>query len=239
MSLLSPWYLLGILAVFIPLWLHLMWSRPKTRRFFSATLFLEPTQLPRKQKRRIEQFWLFILRCLILVSLAFAFSRPFLNKGLPPPLGPGNDQRQTIILIDRSASMRGDAWAEALAAVRGRISEMRFGDNIALAVYDRSLEQWVGFAPSPVWNENDLESRKNDLLGGLSTLSPSWHGTYTGRAVSEAVELLSSLEGTLDTGIRAQPEEPISLTREIVLISDFQEGSDFSDWWEGSLSEKK
>ena len=80
MSLLYPLLLAGIVAVALPILLHMIRRHTRERVTFSSLMFLRTT-LPRFRSRsRLEHMPLLILRCLILCLLAFAFARPFLAQ---------------------------------------------------------------------------------------------------------------------------------------------------------------
>src|SRR5689334_4179133 len=99
MSFLAPLFLIGGLAIAAPIIFHFIRRNPKDRIFWGSNIFLEPT-LPRvTTKKKIENWFLLMLRCLILLLLALGFSRPFLDKKINPILTavPG---KKIAILLD-------------------------------------------------------------------------------------------------------------------------------------------
>src|SRR5262245_28153173 len=113
MNFLSPWFLLGALAVAGPIVFHLIQRAIKERVPFSSLMFLRQSPPRTTRRRRIEHFWLLLLRCLCLCLLAAAFARPFFFQGSVLPSSP-DARQQTILLVDTSASMqREDLWARA------------------------------------------------------------------------------------------------------------------------------
>ena len=102
MSFLYPLFLAGITAISLPIILHMIRRHTRKRVTFSSLMFLRTTVPRFKNRSRLENLPLLILRCLILVLLALAFSRPFFLKpveGEPNPVG-----RRVVLLIDTSAS---------------------------------------------------------------------------------------------------------------------------------------
>ncbi len=115
MSFLAPLFLVGALAVGLPIFLHLIRRSSKEQMTFSSLMFLRPDP-PRLTKRsRLEHILLLLLRCLVICLLALAFARPFVQRttlaNQPPDTG-----HKIIVLVDTSASMRREGiWPAALA----------------------------------------------------------------------------------------------------------------------------
>ena len=107
MNFLAPWFLLGALAVAGPVLFHLIRRSARERMPFGSILFLRPTPPRAVRRRKLEHVALLLLRCLGVLLLAAGFARPFFPQGnaSPPPVGEG---RQTVVLLDTSASMRRD-----------------------------------------------------------------------------------------------------------------------------------
>src|ERR1041384_7613102 len=104
MSFLAPLFLLGGLAVTLPIVFHLIRRTSREKMPFSSLMFLQPFP-PRVTKRsRLENIWLLILRCIVLCLLAFAFARPYLQK--PASASADNSEMRTVLVVlDDSASM--------------------------------------------------------------------------------------------------------------------------------------
>ena len=81
MSFLTPWFLLGALAVAGPVLFHLIRRSARERMPFSSLLFLRPTPPRATRRRKLEHIALLLLRCLGLLLLAAGFARPFFPKG--------------------------------------------------------------------------------------------------------------------------------------------------------------
>src|SRR6266699_3048759 len=104
MSFLAPLFLLGALAVALPVVFHLIRRTTREKTVFSSLMFLMPTPPRVTRRSRLENIFLLILRCLVLCLLALGFARPFVQKPMvPDPAGAG---KKIIVLVDRSASMR-------------------------------------------------------------------------------------------------------------------------------------
>ena len=87
MSLLAPLYVLGALAVSLPVVFHLIRRTPRGRQAFSSLMFLSPSPPRLTRKSRLDQLLLLVLRGLALVLLALAFARPFLRQSAKLDVG--------------------------------------------------------------------------------------------------------------------------------------------------------
>ncbi len=205
MTWLFPFYLLGAAAVIAPILLHLRRRPPQDRVEFSSLLFLDAQTPVPVSKRRLENWLLLLLRCLALILLALMFARPFLRSESAATNLPNT---ATLILIDRSASMRrDDLWQRALDEAKRAANAAKITDRVALAVFDQKL--------TPLWTfEEDHSapaSRTTEFPARLATHAPSWGATHLDRALIDAISLFDS--------------NTTSLKKSILLITDLQEGT--------------
>src|SRR6476620_2268058 len=114
MSLLTPLYVLGLLAVSLPILFHLIRRTPRGEFNFSSLMFLSPSPPRLTRRSRLDNVLLLLLRGLVIGLLAIAFARPFLRQ--TDPAQATNAERQRVaIVVDTSASMRrGDLWTQAV-----------------------------------------------------------------------------------------------------------------------------
>lgn len=204
MTFLFPLYLLGALAIALPVYLHLRRQPPRDQVDFGSLMFLEKTPVPHSKRRvRVEDLLLLFLRCLALLLLALIFGRPFIReKNILSGVG-GKD---IVVLLDRSASMqREDVWEEAIGAVDQVVGRMGQDDRLALYVFDD--------APRPVFNREAWESwpageRAGRVKGILAGERPGWSGTDLGLALTAAADELSGIGGG------------------VTVVSDTQSGAD-------------
>jgi hypothetical protein len=136
MGVLAPWFLLGLTAVGLPLYLHLLRRNSSTPQPFSSLLFFEPRTLRSVRHRRLRYLLLLALRLALLILVALAFARPFINR----PVALAGTDRLQLLLIDRSFSMRAgsrleDAKGAALAVLArrgltGRAQVMAFSSRL-------------------------------------------------------------------------------------------------------------
>jgi len=75
MSLLAPWFLLGLAALFVPIVLHRFSHSEPDEYSFPSTRFLDATRPPVSRKRKLRYRTLFSLRSLFLLLLCLAGDR--------------------------------------------------------------------------------------------------------------------------------------------------------------------
>jgi len=102
---LDPLLLLGLLAVGIPLVIHLLDRRNPPRVPFAAVEFILRSQRKRAHRFRIRQLLLLLARMLLLAGLAFAFARPqWLTEA--PSLAAAGPPTATVVVLDDSLSLQ-------------------------------------------------------------------------------------------------------------------------------------
>ncbi len=212
MSFLTPLYLLGAAAIALPILFHMIRRTPRGRQLFSSVMFLEPSPPRITRRSRIENWLLLLLRAGAVCLLALAFARPFFrqqqNRMVDDP-----DSRQLVVLVDTSASMRREGlWDEAVTNVLLEIDDAAPIDEVCIVGFDNqprtlvSFDQWTGLEP---------QQRRETVRDTLDDVSPSWQATNLGRALVQAADLLEE----------AEARHVMPRAREIVLISDLQDGS--------------
>lgn len=138
MSFLSPWFLLGALAIAAPILLHLRRKDVAPAHDFSAVRFLRKAPYEQQRPRHLHDLLLLLLRVLALVLLALAFARPYLVGA------DGSASKTTLVAVDTSFSMGApgrferarEAAQKAVAAAPAgnRVGVVRFDDHATLVV---------------------------------------------------------------------------------------------------------
>lgn len=102
MGFFAPWFLAGLAAVSLPLWIHLLRQHKSEPRPFASLMFFERRTQSSVKHRRLR-FWLLLaLRLAMLVLLALLFANPYIMR----KFGAAGGQRLVLIGVDRSFSMR-------------------------------------------------------------------------------------------------------------------------------------
>jgi hypothetical protein len=211
MSFLAPLFLLGALAVALPVIFHLIRRTTRDRTVFSSLMFLSPTPPQLTRRSRLEHLLLLLLRCAVLCLLAAGFARPFIKKAFSN-LQSASAPRRVIVLVDDSASMRrGKLWSDARARAEAALRRAGPAGEVAVFTFDRQVHPVVTFAE---WKSLPVGERAAVATRRLSENGPGWYSTSLGQALVNAAESLADTDGRAASG-----------PREIVLISDLQEGS--------------
>lgn len=195
LSLLAPLFLTGLLALAVPILVHLTDRDRRDVERFPSLKFL--TRLPYRQtkRQRIRHPFLFALRVLALVLLVLAFSRPLLDGAAA--IAGGETGHESVIALDRSYSMGyGDTWARAVRRAREALAALPAGARVALVTFAETAE--LAVAPT---------TDRTGVSRALDELAPGSGGTRFAPALKLANEVLAD----------APPGE-----REVVLVSDFQ-----------------
>src|SRR4029078_11051101 len=102
MGFFSPWFLAGVVAVGLPVCLHLVKRHKTDPQPFPSLMFFEHREQSSVQHRRLDYILLFILRTLMLVLLGLLFASQYIcrltRKGAGTTL--------VVVAVDRSFSMR-------------------------------------------------------------------------------------------------------------------------------------
>jgi hypothetical protein len=220
---LAPLFLLGSLAVALPIIFHLIRRTTRQRTVFSSLMFLTPSPPRLTRRSRLEHLLLLVLRCAILCLLALGFARPFIKRATisEPPAGTG---RRLVVLLDTSASMRrANLWLDARARTESILRKTTPADQVALFSFDRRLQPLVSFEQ---WQATPVSERVNLALSKLTTLSPGWSSTQIGQALIAAAETLAESSPANPTLQNSNtPALQGLMPRQVVLISDLQAGS--------------
>jgi len=208
---LTPFFMIGGLAIAAPVIFHLVRKITRDKTAFSSLMFLLPSPPRLSQRHRLEHWLLLLLRCAALALLAIGFARPFLRQAPvddPTAVLP----RRIAILVDTSASLRREGlWDAARARVSDVLRRTGPTDQVAIYRFDQQASPLITFEE---WNRAAPGDRVALALGRVATLSPSWSGTHLGKALVTAAEALAEEEGKTAPG-----------PRQIVLVSDLQAGS--------------
>ena len=204
-DLLSPlfFYVMGSIGVLIPLVLHLIQSRRTVKVPFSTIRFLKLAQEKSSTRIKMENILLWIIRTLLLVTLALAFAMPMLrSKGAGKFLG--RSPRDVAIVIDASYSMdynlgRSTVWQKAIDTASSVIDGLGEQDRFCIYVARDHVEPVI----------EQLSSDKEEGLSRLKALELSQGSSQLAPAVMAANEALAEAEARRE--------------REIHIITDTQE----------------
>lgn len=179
MGILSPWFLLGLAAIGLPVYVHLLRRHILPPQRFSSLMFFERGTQSSTRHRRLRYLLLFSLRVALLLLLVLAFANPFIRFA-----GGGVENKLLLVVLDNSFSMRaGSRFAEAKQSAlqvlasrpqAQRAQVMALGSR--LAVLTQPTED-AGSLRSAVESLQPGDARANlgDLASGLRALAVTVH----------------------------------------------------------------
>jgi len=194
-SFLSPAFLAGLLAVAVPVLVHLRLRERRTSLPFPSLMFVR--RIPHKSFRRrtLQNLVLFAARALTLILLCLAFGRPFfpVKAGTDAVVGPLG----RVIALDVSGSMQYEGvFPRAQASAEAAIRELKPSDSVGLLLFSDTVE---GLVPP--------STDHAAALAALQRASPGARSTRYAPALQLAGDWLGALKVS---------------RREVVLITDGQ-----------------
>ncbi len=196
LSFLAPAFFAGLLALAIPVLIHLSYRQKATVVDFPSLMFLQKVPFRSMKRQKIRHWLLFLMRCAAIALLVMAFARPFIDQpGVAAAMAASD--RDLVVLLDNSYSMSyGDRWQRAQQAARDILEEIGGADRASLVVFSDTARLLVRST-----------SEAGVLRGALEGTALSSRGTRYAPAIRMAQQLLDDTELP---------------NREVVLISDFQ-----------------
>lgn len=195
---LAPFFLLGLLAIGVPIWLHRVARANPVRHPFPSLMLLEQSETQRTAQRTLRYWLLLLLRILLLVALALAFAGPLMRND--ENVTHAANTRLHAIVVDASFSMQHpERWARAREAVESVIESLRSADQIMLV---RASGRRMDIVQDPI-----PAREAGTLRAKLASLAPGRERLDFGFAMSSAEQWLRT------------PRPPVLLH----LISDFQQ----------------
>jgi len=211
MSFLTPFFLLGLGAIAVPVLVHLIQRERKRVIEFPSLMFVRRIPYQSVRRRRIRHWALLMMRAAAILLIVAAFARPFLQQNAVATAVTGG-AREVVILLDQSASMGyGDHWSKAQDAARSVVRGLAGDDRATLVLFSRNAEENMR-----------ATSDRSRLEAAVNAAKVGSGATRYGPALKlgESILSRSSLK-----------------RREAVLISDFQKsgwsGSDDARFAEG------
>ncbi|MGA0560380.1 BatA domain-containing protein [Larkinella sp. VNQ87] len=149
MSFLYPSFLFGLLAVSVPVAIHLFNFRRTRRVFFTNVALLKTVQTETKSFRRLKHYLILLFRSLFVICLVLAFAQPFIPSKSRLGL---TRTGLTSLYLDNSYSMQNELNEKRyLDIATGKLDQLlglfRNATSLQLVTNDfSSQEQTVGTA---------------------------------------------------------------------------------------------
>jgi hypothetical protein len=207
MNFLYPAFLLGALAIAIPVVLHFLRRDLAPEVPFSAVRLLHQSPVARSRRRRLRDLLLLAARIGALLLLAAAFARPYVFDAASAPSG------IRIVAIDRSFSMSAPGrFARALELASRELDAAASGERVAIIAFDDGADVVAG----PV--------AAAEARGALAGLQAGFGGTRYGPLLTRAAEVADGAAGRLvvitdlqRTGWEDEPRAVVPASLQIVV----------------------
>jgi hypothetical protein len=180
MGFLAPWFLGGLVALGVPVFVHLLRKHVTIPRPVSSLMFFERGTQSSTRHRRLRYLLLFALRFALVLLVVLAFANPFARRPATDTNG-----RLLLIVLDNSFSMRAgthfaDAKQQALAtlAAKPRAQKaqiMALGGQLEVLTQPISDETQLRAALESI-QPGDGRANLGELGGALRTMAETVHG---------------------------------------------------------------
>jgi hypothetical protein len=109
LQVLYPGFLWGLIAVALPIFIHLLQLRRPQRVLFTNTGFIREVELTTNRQRRLQELLVLLVRVLAIVALVGIFCQPY----LPAKKHAVDGDTSVAVLIDDSPSMQAPSTTQA------------------------------------------------------------------------------------------------------------------------------
>lgn len=139
MGLFAPLFLLGAIAIALPIWLHRLQTQSSERKAFSSAMLLETARQQVHVRKKLKYLLLLAARIALLALLVFAFAKPFMT--VPADSLIATDAGTHLVVIDTSVSMgREGVFSQARTEARRAIDSVPADALIQVVGADGSLQ---------------------------------------------------------------------------------------------------
>lgn len=230
MSVLLPWFLGGLAFIGIPILIHRIRRPERETVKFSSLMFVPIVPKEVIERRRIQHLLLLLLRILLVVLVALAFSRPFWTEKERVILGDSQPLRH-VILVDTSLSMAMNSrMKEARDAAQAILAGIPAGEEVALLEFNNRVVVKVDFQkgsraslvtaigalePRPLRGDYALGLRiaESKLLGEAAPEEQGMVHLVSDFQIQPALEQAWRLSGRIQfQGYRVGIEKPVNLS---------------------------
>jgi len=158
MGFLAPWFLGGLVALGVPVFVHLLRRHRTTPRPVGSLMFFECGTQSSTRHRRLKYLLLFTMRFGLLLALVFAFANPFVRRTASDATLP-----LLLIVLDNSFSMRaGTRFADAKQQALGAIAAKGHSQKAQIM----ALGGRLNVLTQPITDETQLRSALESIQPG-------------------------------------------------------------------------
>ena len=139
MGFIAPLFLLGAIAIALPIWLHRLQTQSSERQAFSSAMLLETARQQIHVRKKLKFLVLLAARIALLALLVLAFAKPFMTVAPDSLIATAAGTR--LIVIDTSVSMgRAGTFSQAQGEARRAIDDAPGDALLQVVGADGSLQ---------------------------------------------------------------------------------------------------
>lgn len=188
MSFISPWFLAGMLAIAIPIYLHLFHKKNPIIQAFPSLRLIKDSIEHLAKRKKLRNLLLMALRVFAIILVVLALARPFIGKSASANIS-NQTPSATIILLDNSMSM---------SKLSKGVSAFNTAKTKALEIIAQMQPQdiaTVGFINEPGGLAlSQLTWDKEALKKIVANAQPTIRGTDLAGAIAPSLKLLTPLK---------------------------------------------
>ncbi len=195
MGFLSPWFLGGLAALGLPVYIHLLKQHKSIPLPFSSLMFFERRTQSSIKHRRLKYLLLFAMRIAMVLLLALLFANPFLTRTVDPK---AEGKKLRVFAIDNSFSMRtGDRFATAKQQALDALSGFRGGDLGQVVSFSTQVNMLTQQTEDPAELRSAIQSvNQGDGRSGYAELSQMLRSTAQSSRTPVEVHIFSDMQKT-------------------------------------------
>ena len=194
MGFLTPWFLAGVAAVGLPVWLHLLKKHRTTPLPFSSLMFFERRTQSSIKHRRLRYLLLFALRTALIALIVLAFAQPYISRTVLPS---GRSGAITVVAIDNSLSMRaGSRLDQAKREARSLVGGLRAGERAQVLAFGQRVQMM-----------SELTDDHSNLNAAIDAIDASDTRTSYGELTRSLRSMAQSLKLPLDVHLYSDMQQ--------------------------------
>lgn len=188
LSFASPWFLLGVLGIAVPIYLHLYHRKTPIRKEFPSLRLIRLSVEFVARRRRMKNLLLLFLRVMVILLIVAALSRPFIGQSAGAGVS-SSTPAAFVVLLDNSMSMGSTHQGISLFnTARSRaleiLDQMQSGDKATVGLLN---DPGSLLFPQLTWDRDALKK-------GVANAPLSMAGTSIYSSLLPALKILVPLK---------------------------------------------
>jgi len=188
MTFASPWFLLGILGIAVPIYLHLYYRKTPVRKDFPSLRLIRLSVEFVARRKKVRNLLLMALRIAAIILVVMSLARPFLGQSASAR-NSSDTPAAFVVLLDNSMSMgcthQGiSVFNTARARALEILDQMQPGDRATVGLIN---DPGRLIFPQLTWDQEALKK-------SISNIPLSMAGTSMASSLLPALKLLSPLK---------------------------------------------